>query len=340
MDHLRAATFLIGDGVLPDSKEAGYVLRKITRRSIVKGYDLGIKENFCKDVCLSFIKYYDEAREFLGNNLEINKNKILLEIEKEENKFRKTLENGIKEFEKKVFNKSSTKHFNNQELISSDNFPSCFLSGKDLFNLWQSFGFPLEVSLELAQEKNIKIKNIEEFEEEKEKHSQLSKTSSAGMFKGGLEDNKEETTALHSATHLMLEGMRRILGDKIIQAGSNITSERVRFDFTFDRKLEDTEIKNIEDYVNQSIQKGFIVQIEEMSKEKAKQEKINGAFWEKYPEVVKVYNFIGKEENFSRELCGGPHIENTEDYLKNKTFKILKQEAVSAGVRRIKAVLI
>jgi alanyl-tRNA synthetase len=168
----------------------------------------------------------------------------------------------------------------------------------------------------------------------------LSGTASEGMFKGGLADQGEITTALHTTCHLMLAGMRKVLGDDISQAGSNITPERLRFDFKFDRKVEEDEIKKIEEYVNSAINNGFIVNIDEMQKEKAKESGVTGAFWEKYPEIVKVYTMkSGEGEIYSRELCGGPHVERSDDYLKGKTFSISKQEAVSAGVRRFKGVL-
>lgn len=318
LDHIHAATFLIGDGVFPGNKDQMYFVRRLIRRAIVAGHKLGIQDNFTKEIAKTFVENYKEAEEYLGNNLSKNKSVILEEIEKEENKFRKTLNNGMKEFGK----------------VTSEG-----ITGEEAFNLLQTYGFPIELTLELAEEKNLKV-DLETFIKLKEEHSLKSRTASEGMFKGGLADQSEITTALHSTCHLMLAGMRKILGENVTQAGSNINSERLRFDFTFDRKVEKEEIEAIENYVNQAIQKGFSTKIEEMNKEEAKAKGVTGAFWEKYPEIVKVYNMIGEDgEIYSRELCGGPHIENSRDYLAKKTFKIVKEESVSAGVRRFKGIL-
>lgn len=318
LDHIHAATFLIGDGVFPGNKDQMYFVRRLIRRAIVAGHKLGIQDNFTKEIAKTFVENYKEAEEYLGNNLSKNKSVILEEIEKEENKFRKTLNNGMKEFSK----------------VTSEG-----ITGEEAFNLLQTYGFPIELTLELAEEKNLKV-DLETFIKLKEEHSLKSRTASEGMFKGGLADQSEITTALHSTCHLMLAGMRKILGENVTQAGSNINSERLRFDFTFDRKVEKEEIEAIENYVNQAIQKGFSTKIEEMNKEEAKAKGVTGAFWEKYPEIVKVYNMIGEDgEIYSRELCGGPHIENSRDYLAKKTFKIVKEESVSAGVRRFKGIL-
>lgn len=318
LDHIHAATFLIGDGVFPGNKDQMYFVRRLIRRAIVAGHKLGIQDNFTKEIAKTFVENYKEAEEYLGNNLSKNKSVILEEVEKEENKFRKTLNNGMKEFSK----------------VTSEG-----ITGEEAFNLLQTYGFPIELTLELAEEKNLKV-DLETFIKLKEEHSLKSRTASEGMFKGGLADQSEITTALHSTCHLMLAGMRKILGENVAQAGSNINSERLRFDFSFDRKVEKEEIEAIENYVNQAIQKGFSTKIEEMNKEEAKAKGVTGAFWEKYPEIVKVYNMIGEDgEIYSRELCGGPHIVNSRDYLAKKTFKIVKEESVSAGVRRFKGIL-
>lgn len=318
LDHIHAATFLIGDGVLPGNKDQMYFVRRLVRRAVVAAHKLGVQDNFTKNIAETFIEKYKDAEEYLGDNLSINKEKILSELDKEEVKFRKTLINGMREFEK----------------ISGDN-----INGENAFNLLQSFGFPIELTIELANEKGLKV-DIEEFNKLKSEHAEKSRTASGGMFKGGLADQSEVTTALHTCCHLMLSGMKKVLGDNVSQAGSNITPERLRFDFTFDRKVEDDEIKNIEDYVNDAIKNRFNVKIEEMNKEEARESGVTGSFWEKYPEVVKVYNMIGEDGKvYSRELCGGPHVESSKDYLEGKTFKISKQEAVSAGVRRFKGIL-
>lgn len=318
LDHIHAATFLIGDGVIPGNKDQMYFVRRLVRRAIVAGHKLNIHDNFTKKVSETFIEKYKEAEEYLGNNLSKNKETILSELDKEESKFRKTLNNGMKEFGK-VYGEGIT--------------------GEEAFNLLQTFGFPIELTIELAEERNLKV-DLATFEKLKREHSEKSRTASEGMFKGGLTDQSEITTALHSTCHLMLAGMREVLGDSVHQAGSNINPERLRFDFTFDRKIEEDEIKKIEDYVNNSIQNGFTTEIVEMNKEKAKEAGVTGAFWDKYPEIVKVYSMVGKDGKiYSRELCGGPHVEGSDEYMRGKTFKISKQEAVSAGVRRFKGIL-
>ena len=317
-DHVHAATFLIGDGVVPGNKDQMYFVRRLIRRAIVAGHKLNIHENFTKAIGETFINKYKEAEEYLGDNLSKNKEKILEELDKEENKFRKTMNSGMKEFEK---------------LSHKD------IGGEEAFNLLQSFGFPIELTTELASDAKIKV-DLEEFNKLKSEHAEKSRTSSEGMFKGGLADQGEVTTALHTACHLMLAGMRKVLGDEVSQKGSNITAERLRFDFTFTRKVTDEEKKEIEDYVNEAIKNGFNVSIDEIPKNVAKEEGVTGAFWEKYPEIVKVYTMKGKDgEVYSRELCGGPHVEKSDDYLKGKTFSITKEEAVSEGVRRFKGVL-
>lgn len=320
LDHVRAATFLIGDGVLPGNKDQQYFVRRLIRRAVKYARNLGINQNFTKEVAESFIEYYKGSEIYLSDNLNKNKDIILNEIDKEESKFRKTLESGMKEFEK----------------VSMIN-----ISGENAFNLLQTYGFPIELTLELAKEKNINV-DIEGFEILKKEHAEKSRTASEGMFKGGLADSSEITTALHSVTHIMLAGMRKVLGESIHQAGSNINAERLRFDFNFDRKIEEYEVREIENYVNNAIQNGFEVITEEMPKQKAKEEGVEGSFWEKYPDTVMVWTMksVNNEDIYSKELCGGPHVKNSNDYLKDKTFKIAKQEAVSAGVRRVKGVLV
>lgn len=319
LDHIRAAVFLIGDGVLPGNKDQMYFVRRLIRRAVRYARNLHIETNFTKEVGAAFIEYYHEAYP----NLEESRELILSELDKEETKFRKTLESGLKEFEK--------------ILIKN---PNNTLSAEDSFNLLQTYGFPVEVTVELAKERGVTV-DIEGFKKLKDEHAAASRTANVGVFKGGLADTMEETTALHSATHIMLAGMRKVLGDAVHQAGSNITAERLRFDITFDRKIEDTEIKQIEEYVNNSIQKGFKTIITEMPKQEAKDSGVEGSFWDKYPDMVKVYTMHNEQtgEIYSRELCGGPHVETSDAYLKTKIFKITKQESVSAGVRRVKAVL-
>lgn len=306
-DHLKASVFIIANGVSPSNTEQGYVLRRLIRRAIRYGRELGM-ENFTNKVAEPIFKIYDDYA-----HLHKNKKKILEELKMEEEKFNETLEKGINKFNKLILEKKG-------------------LSGKDVFFLYQSFGFPFEITMELAKEKKIKI-NEKEFKQEFEKHQELSRTATAGKFKSGLADNSEKTTKLHTATHLLLAALRTILkDDSIIQKGSNITSDRLRLDFSFARKLTDEEIKKVEDLVNAQIQKFCEVKREEMSPAEAKKKGALGIFDDKYQEVVSVYT-IGE---ISKEICAGPHVKNL---CELGHFKIQKEESSSAGVRRIKGVL-
>jgi alanyl-tRNA synthetase len=312
-DHIKASIFIISDGVTPSNTERGYVLRRLIRNSIRHAYNLGIVENFTSKLVDSVINIYPDYLE-----LKKNRNNIITELNKEENKFRVTLESGMREFEK----------------ISSD---KTSLSGKEAFLLYQSYGFPIEMTQELAKEKKIKV-NIEEFNEENKKHQELSRTASAGVFKSGLADNSETTKKLHTATHLLNEALRQVLKDKNIhQKGSNINPERLRFDFNFPRKLTEKEIKEIEDWVNDKIQKKLKVIKEEIPLKKALESGAQAEFGAKYPEIVSVYTITEGKNIFSKEICTGPHVSNTSEL---EVFKIQKEESSAAGIRRIKAVLL
>lgn len=303
-DHLKASVFLIGDEVTPSNTERGYFLRRLIRRAIRYGKIIGIEKNFTKQIAEVVVEIYKNAYPEIENK----KNKIFEELEKEEDKFRKTLTSGLKEFEK-----------------------LSVITGKDAFNLYQTYGFPLEMTEELAKEKNIAI-DKKEFEEEFKKHQELSRTASAGMFKGGLADTSEATKKYHTAAHLMLSALRKVLGDGVFQKGSNITPERLRFDFSHPEKMTDEQKQEVEKIVNEIIQADMPIECEEMSLDEAKKQGAMGVFENKYGEKVKVYT-IG---SISKEICGGPHITRTGELGK---FKIQKEESSSAGVRRIKAIL-
>lgn len=306
-DHVKAAVLIIADGITPSNTEQGYVLRRLIRRAARYGKQLGLNK-FLSEIGSVVFSIYDDYPE-----LQKNRQKILEELEKEEMKFEETLEKGLKMLKKLASEKKS-------------------LSGKDAFLLYQSYGFPMELTMEIAKESKIKV-NIKEFEEESGKHQELSRTASAGRFKSGLSDHSEKTTRLHTATHMLLAALREILkNDTIIQKGSNITSERLRLDFSFSRKLSEDEIKAVEDLVNAKIQQSCEVTREEMSLAEARKRGFMGVFGEKYGNVVSAYT-IG---DFSKEICTGPHVKNTCELGK---FKILKEESSSSGVRRIKAVL-
>ncbi len=308
VDHLRAAVFILNEGVVPGNLERGYVLRRLIRRAIRHGRLIGIQHRFCTDVVKEiFIAYkwnYFFREEF-----------ILNEIVKEEGKFEASLNKGLQVFEKEI-----------KKLRRK------ILPGRIAFMLFTSYGFPLEMIQELADEKKMKV-DIKGYEKEFEKHRELSRTAAEGKFKSGLADHSEKTTRLHTATHLLLQALKDVLKDKsLMQKGSNITAERLRFDFNFPRKLSDDEIKKVENAMNEQIKKALHVRWEEMKLDDAKRLGVTGVFEHKYGDKVKVY-FMG---DYSREICTGPHVSNTKELGK---FKIVKEESSSAGVRRIKAVL-
>ena len=306
-DHIRAAVFILSEGIAPGNKEQGYVLRRLIRRAVRYGKKLNLK-NFTTQIAEPVFKVFDDYAE-----LKKNKENILKELEKEEKKFLTTLEKGLNRFKKFTSAKKQ-------------------LSGKESFLLYQSFGFPIEIIEEECKKNNIKF-SIKDFEKANQEHQELSRTATAGRFKSGLADHSEKTTKLHTAAHLLLAALRTILDDKnIIQKGSNITPERLRLDFSFSRKLTEKEIKDIEDLVNAKIQQSCEVKREEMSLEQAKKSGALGSFEEKYGDRVSVYT-IG---NFSKEICTGPHVKNT---CELGHFKIIKQQSVGEGARRIKAIL-
>ena len=303
-DHIKAAVFIISDGIVAGNSEQGYVLRRLIRRAIRYGRVLGI-ENFTTQIAEAVYDIYDDY--------DLDKNKISLELEEEEDRFLKTLEHGLRVFEKLAQNKSE-------------------ISGENAFLLYQSYGFPIEMTMELAEEKGLKL-DIDEFKNEEKKHQEMSRTASAGKFKSGLADNSEQTTRLHTACHLLNQALRIVLHDDgIAQRGSNITPERLRFDFNFNRKLTDEEKTKIEDLVNEKIREEIPVTMDEMKIEDARASIAQGVFDSKYGEKVKVYS-IG---NFSKEICAGPHVKNTSEL---GHFKIVKEQSSSSGVRRIKAIL-
>ncbi|MBU3895703.1 alanine--tRNA ligase [Patescibacteria group bacterium] len=304
-DHLKAATFIVAEGVTPSNLGQGYVVRRLIRRAIRFGRLLGIKkQDWARLIAANVASDYENVYPEVSKKLDF----IQSELSKEEEKFNLTLEKGLKEFEK---------------IAVSD------ISGKDAFNLYSTYGFPIEMTEELAKELSLKV-DIEGFNKELSLHQDLSRTASAGMFKGGLADSSLETTKLHTAAHLMLAGLRKVLGDSVCQKGSNITSERLRFDFSHNEKMTAEQIKAVEDFVNDAISADLPVEMQEMSFEEAKKNDAVGVF--EYGEMVKVYIIPG----ISKEICGGPHAKRTG--LLGK-FKIQKEESSSAGVRRIKAIL-
>ena len=313
-DHIRTAVFILGDeaGIKPSNTDQGYILRRLIRRAIRHAKKLEIDENSNWEVIIAnmiidkYAKYYHELTK--------NKDVILEGLTNEKIKFNKTLAKGLKEFEK-ITSNLDTKTLN-----------------KDLaFKLYDTYGFPIELTVELAKEQGINV-DVEGFKEKFKAHQELSRTASSGKFKGGLAGDSEKEIKYHTATHLLNAALKVVVDKNVHQKGSNITSERMRFDFSCDHKLTDEEKQKTEDLVNQWINEGLDVTVTEMSKEEALKSGAECMFIEKYPDIVTVYS-IG---DISKELCGGPHVKNTKELGK---FKITKEEASSAGVRRIKAIL-
>ncbi len=312
-DHVRAATFAIADGASPSNVEAGYVVRRMLRRAVRYGRDLGIRENFCAglsgDVVRILADVYPE--------LEKNHARVMEEMDREETKFKRTLERGLREYHKAA------------ERTRARGEPA--ISAKEAFNLFETFGFPLPLTVELADEGGLGVDQAG-FGALYQEHRAISRRSMEGKFKGGLADQSEETTRLHTATHLMHQALRIVLGPDVHQMGSNITPERLRFDFSFPQALTPQQIQKVEAIVNEQIAQDQPVSMEIMPLESALASGALAFFGEKYGEQVKVYS-IG---SFSKEVCGGPHVTRTGEL---GHFRILKQEPVGQGVRRVRAVL-
>jgi alanyl-tRNA synthetase len=302
-DHIRSAVMIISDGVIPSNTESGYVLRRIIRRAVRFIDQLGLKES----EILSLVKISINNLSYAYPILSQKENEILEIIKLEDEKFRLTLIKGLKEFER----------------------------GIDAFDLFQTYGFPIEMTQELALEEGRKI-DIADFNEKMKKHQELSRAGSEQKFKGGLAGTGEMETKYHTATHLLNSALRAVLGDHVSQKGSNITAERLRFDFVHPEKMTDEQKKKVEDYVNGVIALKLPVTCKEMSVDEAKEGGAQGVFTDKYDALVKVYTVGAEDDHYSKEICGGPHVSNTSEL---GHFKITKEEAVSAGVRRIKAIL-
>lgn len=311
-DHLRAAVLIISDGVSPSNVDAGYIVRRLIRRAIREARKLGFDfaQTFTTQIAEEVIKNFGETYPELVQNSA----KILLELEKEENQFKKTLEKGEREIAQ--FLKKGGE-----------------VDGEKAFYFYETYGFPLELTQEFLKEQGVALIAPEKFEAAQKAHQDQSRTASAGKFAGGLADDSEAVAQLHTATHLLNAALRQVLGGEIFQKGSNITAERLRFDFNHSEKMTPEQKEEVEQFVNTAIQKKLPVTCEEMSVEEAKAAGAMGIFDDKYGEKVKVYSI----EGVSKEICGGPHAGNTGELGR---FKIKKEESSSAGVRRIKAVLI
>ncbi len=312
-DHCRTSVFILGDekGVTPSNLDQGYVLRRLIRRAVRYGRMLDLPSQFTWQVAKVILEEYGEVYP----ELVANKTRIHDELSKEEAKFAKALGRGLNELEK------LTKNMNEGDTID----------GKSAFKLYDTYGFPIEITCELAQEKGLKV-DVKGFDESFANHQKISSQGSEQKFKGGLADGGEQTARLHTATHLLLAALRNKFGDSVEQRGSNITPERARFDFNFDRKVTREELDELEVWVNTAIKADVPIDMEEIPIEEAKEQGAVGIFTSKYQDVVKVYT----AGEFSKEICGGPHAKRTGEL---GTFKIQKEQSSSAGVRRIRAVL-
>lgn len=315
-DHIRGAYLLAAEGLVPSNKTQGYAMRRLVRRAILRALDLGLTTNFLAEVVPIVAENYKE----LPDSILTHRESALDVLLKEENVFRKTLNRGIREL-----NKISKNHK--------------ILNGKDIFKLQDTYGFPMELSVEECYRQGIELAPdyVKEFEGALKEQRERSQTASKGMFKGGLEDHGEQTIKYHTATHLLLAALQKLVSPDIVQKGSNTTSERLRFDFNLDHKMTPEEKKAVEDQVNEWIKEDLPVVFDEYDKVYARDTlRAHGQFWDKYPEKLKVYTIGDFEKPISREVCGGPHVEHTGVIGK---FRIKKEESSSAGVRRIKAVI-
>jgi alanyl-tRNA synthetase len=320
-DHLRAATFLAVDGCVPSNKEQGYVMRRLIRRAVRFAFDLGIEQNFLEAIVPVIADlYHDDFPEVAEK-----RDEVVAVLIKEEKAFRQTIRKGLKQFEK---------------------FAEGGLTGEELFTLYDTYGFPVELSTEEAFKQDIKLSESwrEEFDAKMAEQRQRSQTAAKGTFKGGLGGQDLIHKKYHTATHLMYQALRDVLGGHVIQHGSNITEERLRFDFSHPEKMTPEQIEQVEAIVNEQIQKDLKVSFAEYPTDVARGEMgALGAFGDRYGETVKVYKMIadGEDKPFSFEICGGPHVDHTAQLAEGgKRFKIAKEESSSAGIRRIKAVLV
>ena len=329
-DHLRGAAFLAVDGVIPSNKEQGYVMRRLVRRAIRFAFELGIEQNFVEEIVPVIADLYvDDYPEVKQRRAE-----VINILAREEKAFRQTLRKGLREFDR-LLERSFQPGDTQKDFHTMD--------GKDIFTLYDTYGFPVELSKEEAFKRGITLSpEIDrQFNQMMQEQRNRSRTATKGEFKGGLADHGEITTKYHTATHLMYKALRMVLGEHVIQRGSNINAERLRFDFSHPDKMTPEQIKQVEDIVNEQIGKDLKVFWKEYPTKEAFEKGAMGAFGDKYGEAVKVYQMGEGDNRFSFEICGGPHVEHTGTLGEGgKRFKILKEESSSAGVRRIKAALV
>ncbi|MFA5003730.1 MAG: alanine--tRNA ligase-related protein [Candidatus Saccharimonadales bacterium] len=351
-DHLRAATFLAVDGVVPSNKEQGYVMRRLLRRAIRFAFELGVEQNFLEQIVPVIADLYHDDFPEVAQNRE----KVIEVLVKEEKVFRQTLRKGLKELEVNVgkgyFAKPAieydTKTATQEEIKQKMGIwvpAGNPIRGELLFKMYDTYGFPLELSLEETYRQGWELNNSwrEQFDTAMQEQRERSQTAAKGVFKGGLGGQSDIHKKYHTATHLMYQALRQVLGDHVVQHGSNITEERLRFDFSHPEKMTPEQIKQVEDIVNEQIDKDLKVSFQEYPTKVAREDMgALGAFGDRYGDTVKVYKMIadGTDKPFSFEICGGPHVDHTAELSEdNKRFKITKEESSSAGIRRIKAVL-
>ena len=327
LDHTRTATFMIGDekGIVPSNTDQGYILRRIIRRAVRFGRKIELPEGSLAKISATFVEKYKSVYP----ELQLNREKIADELNKEEAKFTKTLQQGLKEFEKCINGLERKNAFMSQK--DPAYVPEKVINGKQAFHLYDTYGFPVEITDEMAKERGYGV-DLDGYKAAFEEHQSKSKAGSENKFACGLADHKEATTRLHTATHLLHAALKKVCSPDVNQKGSNITEERLRFDFNLPQPMTAEQIKAVEDLVNEQIQANTPVVMKEISLEEAKAEGFTGLFESKYGERVKTYT-IGE---FSKEICGGPHVENTGELGK---FKIVKEQSCGSGIRRIKAVL-
>lgn len=324
-DHLRSSVFILGDahGVVPSNVGQGYILRRFIRRAVNCARNIGFDNKYFVDIADIYVDEYGKDYQDILQNRDFIKDELVKEVEK----FSKALEEGHREFEKVINGIEKHKQFalQNGQVVENK------LSGKAVFRLYDTFGFPFELTKELAEERGYTVDRAE-FDEKFKEHQEKSRVASAGVFKGGLADDSKQSARLHTATHLLLAGLQKMFGRQVVQKGSNITPERLRFDFNLDHKMTKEELDEVEQFVNDAIKRAIPVKCEIMSLDEAKKQGAHGTFTDKYGQEVKVYT-IG---DVSKEICGGPHAENTSEL---HHFKIIKEESSSSGIRRIKAIL-
>jgi alanyl-tRNA synthetase len=327
LDHTRTATFMLGDekGIVPSNTDQGYILRRIIRRAVRFGRKIDLPEGSLAKISEAFIKEYENVYP----ELKVNAEKIADELNKEETKFNKTLQQGLKEFEKCLNGIERKNAFMSQK--DPGYVPEKTIGGKQAFHLYDTYGFPVEITAEMAKERGFGV-DMDGYKTAFEEHQNKSKAGSEGKFACGLADHKEATTRLHTATHLLHAALKKVCSPDVNQKGSNITEERLRFDFNLPQPMTQEQIKAVEDMVNDVIAKDVAVEMKEISLEEAKAQGFTGLFESKYGERVKTYT-IGE---FSKEICGGPHVERTGELGK---FRIVKEQSSGSGIRRIKAVL-